>query len=242
MYLSPERTARVFSCVVLRPVLGSVTAKQDRCVPSTIGGSIRWHCSSVPNTTTGLSPNTFICTAEAPGHAGAGFRDRPHHDRGIEDAETRAAIGFGNADAEPAGIRQRLVEVGGIAAFLVLLQPIGIVEPRADFCDRVADRFLVGCEREIHLSQSSGRSRLGHAVAHQCRDLVCGKSGLVQDFARRARSGAAPAASAPLTSPTRSRPPSCCGSCLRSDDRPPERNRSRPDAGPARCFRDRASA
>ena len=35
-------------------------------MPSTIGGSIRRHCSSVPNTTTGLSPNTFMCTAEAP--------------------------------------------------------------------------------------------------------------------------------------------------------------------------------
>ena len=27
---------------------------------------MRVHCSSVPNTTTGLSPNTFMCTAEAP--------------------------------------------------------------------------------------------------------------------------------------------------------------------------------
>jgi hypothetical protein len=41
MYLSPLRTARVFSCVVLRPVLGSVTAKQDLSAPSTIGGSMR---------------------------------------------------------------------------------------------------------------------------------------------------------------------------------------------------------
>src|SRR5665213_2647919 len=66
MYLSPFRTARVFNCVVLRPVLGSVTAKQDLSAPETIGGSMRRHCSAVPNTTTGLSPNTFICTADAP--------------------------------------------------------------------------------------------------------------------------------------------------------------------------------
>ena len=66
MYLSPVRTARVFSCVVLSPVLGSVTAKQERSRPSTIPGSMRWHCSLLPNTTTGLSPNTFMCTAEAP--------------------------------------------------------------------------------------------------------------------------------------------------------------------------------
>src|SRR6202012_4392022 len=66
MYLSPLRTARVLSCVVLRPVLGSVTAKQDLSAPEMIGGNMRRHCSDVPNTTTGLSPNTFMCTAEAP--------------------------------------------------------------------------------------------------------------------------------------------------------------------------------
>ena len=27
---------------------------------------MRPHCSGVPNTTTGFSPNTFICTADAP--------------------------------------------------------------------------------------------------------------------------------------------------------------------------------
>ena len=84
------------------------------------------------------------------GHASAGFRDSPHHDRGLDDAQTRAAIAFGNADAEPAGICECLVEVGRETALLVLLQPIGIVEPRADFCHGLADRFLVGCESEIH--------------------------------------------------------------------------------------------
>ncbi|MGY4285683.1 hypothetical protein ACVWXO_004903 [Bradyrhizobium sp. LM2.7] len=51
---------------MLRPVLGSVTAKQAFSRPSTIGGSMRLRCSSVPNTTTGLSPNTLMCTADAP--------------------------------------------------------------------------------------------------------------------------------------------------------------------------------
>src|ERR1700738_2862101 len=68
------------------------------------------------------------------GHAGTGFRNRPHHNRGIEDAETRAAIRFGNADAKPAGIGKSFMEVGGITAFLVLLQPIGIIKTRAEFC------------------------------------------------------------------------------------------------------------
>ena len=65
-YFSPNRAARVFNCVVLRPVLGSVTAKQDLSAPETIPGSMRLHCSGVPNTTTGLSPNTFMWIAEAP--------------------------------------------------------------------------------------------------------------------------------------------------------------------------------
>ena len=82
-----------------------------------------------------------------------------HHDRGIENAETGAAIFFGDTDAEPAGVRQRLVEVGRISAFLILLQPIGIVETRTDFRDRVADRFLIGCQREIH----GFNSQLGRA-------------------------------------------------------------------------------
>jgi hypothetical protein len=51
---------------VFKPVLGSVTAKQARCLPWMSGGSMRAFCSSVPNTTTGLSPKMFMCTADAP--------------------------------------------------------------------------------------------------------------------------------------------------------------------------------
>ena len=196
---------------------------------------MRRHCSLVPNTTTGLSPNTFMCTAEAPGHAGAGFRDRPHHDRGVGDAETGAAEFLGNADAEPAGIGQRAVEVGGITALLVLLQPIGVVKARTDFPDRVADRFLVGGQRKVHASQSLcgiGR-RPGDAVAHQRCDLVGGKAGLAQNLRAVLVEPRRQPRRLGRASPTRWPTPSCCGSCLRSDDRPPERNRSRPDAGPA---------
>src|SRR6202030_1246875 len=76
--------------------------------------------------------------------------DRAHHDRRFDDAETGAAILLGNADAEPAGIRQRLMAVGGEAALPVLVQPIGVIEARADFRNVVADRFLVGSECKIH--------------------------------------------------------------------------------------------
>ena len=92
-----------------------------------------------------------MCTADAPGHAGAGFGDRAHHDRGFGDAETGAAIGFRHADAEPAGIGQRLVEIVRKAALAILLQPVGIIEVAADFRDRVANGFLIVREREVHV-------------------------------------------------------------------------------------------
>ena len=82
-------------------------------MPSTIGGSMRRICSSVPNTTTGLSPNTLMCTAEAP--------DMPAPDSAMVRImiaasvmpRPGAAIFLGDADAEPAGVGQRLVEIGG---------------------------------------------------------------------------------------------------------------------------------
>src|SRR6202043_3453932 len=54
----------------------------------------------------------------------------------------------------PSGIGEGLVEIGRETALLVLLQPISVVEACADFCHRLADRFLVGCESKIHGSQS----------------------------------------------------------------------------------------
>ena len=51
--------------------------------------------------------------------------------------------------SQPASAK-RLVEIGREAALFVLLQPIGIVETRADLADGVADRLLIGCERKVH--------------------------------------------------------------------------------------------
>ena len=48
------------------PTFGSVTAKQALSLPAISGGSIRFFCSSLPNTTTGFSPKMFMCKAEAP--------------------------------------------------------------------------------------------------------------------------------------------------------------------------------
>src|SRR5579883_73706 len=84
-------------------------------------------------------------------HAGARFRDRLHHDAGFGDAEPRAAIFLGNADAEPAVLGDRLMKIEREAAFSVALQPIFIVEAAADSGDGLADGFLFGGEREIHV-------------------------------------------------------------------------------------------
>ncbi len=66
MYLSPFFSARVRMRVVLRPVLGSVTAKHARSLPAMRFGSMRFFWSSVPKTTTGFRPKIFMCTADAP--------------------------------------------------------------------------------------------------------------------------------------------------------------------------------
>ncbi|MHC2151148.1 hypothetical protein ACVIW3_002077 [Bradyrhizobium diazoefficiens] len=74
-----------------------------------------------------------------------------HHDRGFGDAEPRAAIGLRHADAEPAGVGQRLVEIVREAAVVVLLQPVGIGKTFTDLGDGIANGFLLIGEREIHV-------------------------------------------------------------------------------------------
>ena len=69
---------------MFRPVLGSVTAKQARSLPAMSGGSMRFFCSSVPNTTTGFRPKMFMCTAEAP--------EKPAPDSAIACIMTAASV------------------------------------------------------------------------------------------------------------------------------------------------------
>jgi hypothetical protein len=78
----------------------------------------------------------------SPGKARAGSRDRFHHDRGLGDAETRAAIGLRNADAEPAIGGDGAAEIFGKFPVAVAFEPIIVGKARADFLDRVAQRFL----------------------------------------------------------------------------------------------------
>ena len=76
------------------------------------------------------------------GQAGARRGDGLHHDGGFGDAEARAAIGFRDADAEPAVVGERAIELFGKFAVAVALQPIIVAKARADFLDRGAHRLL----------------------------------------------------------------------------------------------------
>jgi hypothetical protein len=76
------------------------------------------------------------------GQSGARGRDRLHHDRRLGDPETRAAVGFRHADAEPAGIGDGAPEFLGKLTVAVALEPILIVEARANTCDSLAQRSL----------------------------------------------------------------------------------------------------
>jgi hypothetical protein len=65
-----------------------------------------------------------------------------HHDRRLGDAEAGAAIGLRDADAEPAVVGERAIELLGEFAVAVARQPIVVGKPRADLLDRGADRLL----------------------------------------------------------------------------------------------------
>ena len=97
-------------------------------------------------------------------HAGAGFGDGPHHDRGLGDAETGTAILLGNTNAEPAFRGECRVEIVRKAALAISFEPVRIVEAAADGQDRIADRLLFGAESEIHQT----RSEFAGAAAAAC--------------------------------------------------------------------------
>ena len=135
---------------VLSPASGSVTAKHAFSSPRMSGGSQRCFCSAVPNTTTGFNPKMFICTADAPEKPAPDSLMACIKQRCLGDAKTGAAELLWHGDAEPAGLRDGAVELLGEAAIAVALQPILRVEALAQSRDAVADRELLGGEREIH--------------------------------------------------------------------------------------------
>ena len=69
--------------------------------------------------------------------------DGLHHQRGFRHAETRPAVFLGDADPEPAGIREGAMKIVREAAVAVLGEPVIVAKTRADFLDRGADRLLL---------------------------------------------------------------------------------------------------
>ena len=140
------------------------------------------------------------------GREGAGrMRDLLHHDRGLGDAEARAAIFLRHRNAEPAAIGDGLGEFEREGMGLVLLQPVIVVEPVADRADGVADfapfRRVAESVERLHASSlrllafalrgcaSSSRARAAlHRYAR--RDWARGggsTAGVLREFDREAR-------------------------------------------------------
>ena len=115
-----------------------------------MSGRMRFFCSSVPNTTIGLGPKMLSGSPRRPqGRAGLGHR--LHHDRGLGDAEPRAAVFLRHGDAEPAALRDRLMERVRKPAVAVACKPILVVEAGAELRDGVPQLELIRGEGKIHV-------------------------------------------------------------------------------------------
>ena len=104
----------------------------------------------------GIQAEDVHVHCRGPGKPGARFGDRLHHDRRLGDAQARAAVGLRHGDTEPAVLGQRLVQLARKAPLLVALHPVLVRKTRADFRDRLADRFLLLGVGEVHAIDSVG--------------------------------------------------------------------------------------
>ena len=93
-----------------------------------------------------IEPEDIHVQRRRAGQAGAGFRDRLHHQRGLGDAEAGTAVGLRDADAEPAVVGEGAVKIVRKAAVAILGEPVVVGKSRADASDRLADRLLLGRE------------------------------------------------------------------------------------------------
>jgi hypothetical protein len=94
-----------------------------------------------------------------PGETRAGLRHRLHHHGRFGDAETRAAVGLRDGDAEPALLGESAVEIVGEGTFAIPRQPVFVGEARANLFDCRTDRLLFSREGKLHGSSCSSRSR-----------------------------------------------------------------------------------
>ena len=79
---------------------------------------------------------------------------RLHHDRGLGDAELRAADRFRHADAEPASGSDRLAKLVRVVPRPVRLKPIIVIEIRHDALNGIADLLLLLVQFEREMSRA----------------------------------------------------------------------------------------
>jgi hypothetical protein len=97
-----------------------------------------------------LQPENVHVDRRGASHACSAFRDRPQHHCSFCDAETRSAILVRHGNPKQAGIGDSSVEVLRERALKVLLQPIIVVETRAELLDETANLLLIVRKREVH--------------------------------------------------------------------------------------------
>lgn len=142
---SPLSAAKVFVRVVSRPVSGSVTPKQTCIVPSTIPGSVRAFSTASPCLMTGCIPKIIPWIALAPFMPAPEAENLLEQQRGLGDPEPAAPVLLRDADAQPARVRDRLVEVSRELVRGVAREPVLVVELGAELAVCGADRLpLVG--------------------------------------------------------------------------------------------------
>ena len=98
----------------------------------------------------GVQPEDVHVHGRGAGEARARFADRLHHQRRLGDPEPRAAMLLRHGDAQPAGLRDRGMELVRKTAVAVALEPVLRVEALAQLEDCVANGALLGGEGEIH--------------------------------------------------------------------------------------------
>ena len=145
----PSGSARVVMRPVSVPASGSVTPNATWRSPAAARGRNVSFSRSLPNFTTGLSPNTVRCTAEQPFIAAPLARDLVEHHRGVGDAAAAAAVLLGDGETEPAALGQAGVEVPRELVLAVAPGPVVVVEPGAQLADRVGDQDLVVVEELV---------------------------------------------------------------------------------------------
>jgi hypothetical protein len=82
--------------------------------------------------------------------ARARLRDGLHHHRGFGDAQATATVFGRQADAQPATVSERAVQLVRKAADAVALEPVSVVEAGANLANGLADGFVFFGDGKVH--------------------------------------------------------------------------------------------